>query len=338
VGNLRRVILCLAAGLDVNVIVDCYYGQTWLQAAISFWCLSRERKLRNGLKEEDEEEDEEAEDMYEAEEVIKLLLRHGADVKARNCSGGTPLHYLATGDVPSTVPFGITPNPVAEMLLRRGADVNAVSEYGETPLHLAVMHSRCRDMVAALLEQGADPNILARKDRSALFYALASSGPGVYRVVELLLQYGADPNAVDSKGEPLLNYTFRKANFFEHPLEVLALLVDYGADPNQSDWRIGKSALHCAIHSQRLNVVALFLKNGADPNIVDNMGRSSLHYAMERRLSEVVRLLVAGGALIEKLEEKDRELVKTICEPGKGKKDFRKAWKKHKRAKERGKE
>jgi ankyrin repeat protein len=311
-GNARGVALSLAAGLDINAIVSCRNSRTRLYQAVRNWIYSR--ILQRPGKEAEEEE------------VIKLLLMHGADVNAKNYDGMTPLHSLSA----TLVPGG--PNPVLEMLLRSGADVTAVSRGGQTPLHLAKY-----DVAAILLGMpGVDPNTVDKEGRSALHWALRSAGDGRQdRLVELLLRHGADPNIRDSKGLTPLLQALRNGSM----LKVLALLLDHGADPNIGD-QDGKLPLHYAINAQSPEMVALFLKYGADPKVPNDPnglwngrwsplwnGRwSPLQNALlvlkdcrhwgrdERWVIEIVRLLVAGGALVEKLGGMDRELVKTICE------------------------
>ncbi|RDD33882.1 Phosphocholine transferase AnkX [Wolbachia endosymbiont of Cylisticus convexus] len=78
-------------------------------------------------------------------EVVKLLLKHEADVNARNLGLGenTPLHFAAwKGDL-----------EVAEVLLKHGADVYAKNSEGKTPLHLA--QSCGHGKVVNLLQQAA---------------------------------------------------------------------------------------------------------------------------------------------------------------------------------------
>ncbi len=61
------------------------------------------------------------------EEIVRLLLDHGAVVGRTNERGWTALH------------FGVGATTAAiRMLIRAGADVNARSLHGDTPLHQAV--------------------------------------------------------------------------------------------------------------------------------------------------------------------------------------------------------
>ncbi|MEQ9404637.1 MAG: ankyrin repeat domain-containing protein [Cyclobacteriaceae bacterium] len=60
-------------------------------------------------------------------EIADILLKHGADVNARQMSGVTPLHSAAhNGQF-----------EISDLLIKHGADVNAKMEDGRTPLSMA---------------------------------------------------------------------------------------------------------------------------------------------------------------------------------------------------------
>lgn len=62
--------------------------------------------------------------------MVKLLVKKGCSVDARNEGGETPLHL--SGGVFKSV-------GVAMALLRNGGDINARDQIGPTPLHHAAM-------------------------------------------------------------------------------------------------------------------------------------------------------------------------------------------------------
>ena len=76
---------------------------------------------------------------------IDLMVRHGADVKARDGWGLTALHYAArNGRV-----------DIVEFLVRAGANVNAQDDVGFTSLHEAAENDAV-GVAHALLAAGAD--------------------------------------------------------------------------------------------------------------------------------------------------------------------------------------
>ena len=73
-------------------------------------------------------------------DVAELLIDKGANVNARNASGRTPLHFLATF---------ISDRRLAASLIEHGGDVNAKDKNGRTPLAFATQARN--DQVAEVL-------------------------------------------------------------------------------------------------------------------------------------------------------------------------------------------
>ena len=69
---------------------------------------------------------------YGKTEAVKQHLAAGADVKAKDILGGTPLHYTALGGR----------KEIAELLIAKGANMNAQLNDGKTPLDLAIQFRR----------------------------------------------------------------------------------------------------------------------------------------------------------------------------------------------------
>jgi hypothetical protein len=115
---------------------------------------------------------------------------------------------------------------VVAMLVERGADVNALGWDGGTPLHMACHHDR-PDMVRLLLDAGADLTVRNQWGRTPLHVAARRNCD---LVASLLLARGADPNAVTKEGWTPLHV----AHMAGHP-RVQELLVAEGADPHRKD-------------------------------------------------------------------------------------------------------
>jgi ankyrin repeat protein len=142
-------------------------------------------------------------------ETIKLAIEHGADVKAADVEGRTPLLLAANSDF-------LTLDTV-KLLIDHGADVNAKNMYGQTPLYAAKLHGNT-PIVDLLLKSGANPETIAYP---ALKFQKANTIQGaVQRAIPRLQQ--ADVNFLQRSGcvschnEALTDLTLstvRKAGF-----------------------------------------------------------------------------------------------------------------------------
>jgi ankyrin repeat protein len=111
----------------------------------------------------------------ESAAIAQVLIRHGADVTARDETRSTPLHLALSKGNGDTV----------KLLVQHGADVNAQDERHSTPLHLAASsHLALQgNVVHLLLSHGA--NAGAKDDRGRTPFQIASS-EGLSEIAELL--------------------------------------------------------------------------------------------------------------------------------------------------------
>ncbi|HEY2016797.1 MAG TPA: ankyrin repeat domain-containing protein [Bryobacteraceae bacterium] len=151
-----------------------------------------------------------------AARIVTLLLDKGADPKARDQVGFTPLLRAAFNGDAETL----------KLLIARGVDVNARG-LGMTPLFGAVNGNRAA-VVDLLLAHGADAT--ARDDDGAgiLAYATSHADPAIFRK---LIAAGADPKLRDSIGVDLMLIT--AASDMSRP-EMIKELIRLGADPKSS--------------------------------------------------------------------------------------------------------
>jgi len=139
-------------------------------------------------------------------DIVKELVRRGADVGARNRRGQEPIHYASDGQPASATWDPKAQASVLAQLLRAGADPNATDKNGVTPLHRAV-RTRCAAAVRVLLSHGADPNRANGSGSTPLHLALHTTGRGgsgsvaaveqQRRIIRLLVEHGADPSELD---------------------------------------------------------------------------------------------------------------------------------------------
>ena len=108
---------------------------------------------------------------------VKLLLKSGADLMARNRHGQTPLHYACAGgpNLSDWNPKGQA--ATIQILLAAGADPNVIAKGEVTPLHTAV-RNRCSLAVETLLRGGANPALKTKRGSTAPHLATVTSGRG----------------------------------------------------------------------------------------------------------------------------------------------------------------
>ena len=240
----------------------------------------------------------------EAAEVVRALVRDGADVNAARGDGMTALHFAAERghadvaraliDAGAAVDAGTRigryaplhlaarggHGPVVALLLEAGADANAATtNSGVTALHLAAASVDGRPAVAALLDHGADPN--AREGsagQTPLMFAAAANRPAA---AAALLEAGADPGIATAVVDVLPSLALdREANrrmrdLIGAPRETLG---PYGpeVDP-EAEWpgEPGPARVQAAIRAQRE-----FLRSGYDVGEVSarSLGRLGPDY------------------------------------------------------------
>src|SRR5215472_227850 len=110
-------------------------------------------------------------------ELVRELIKAGADVHAENRLGDQPIHAAAVG-----APGSRSWNPAAQAativcLIKAGADPNTADKHGVTPLHRAV-RTRCAAAVRTLLENEADPTRKNGSGSTPMLLATMTTGRG----------------------------------------------------------------------------------------------------------------------------------------------------------------
>ncbi|XP_065195959.1 putative ankyrin repeat protein RF_0381, partial [Sycon ciliatum] len=165
--------------------------------------------------------------------IVRFLLRHGADVYIRDNMGDTPLS-LASGNLLDLI-RACAAVQAAESgdsdrlseLYRDGLDINAVHLASKSPL---LHHAACAgqpDVVHFLLRSGAFVNEPNSEGNTALHYACVSELPhrNYAETLRQLLNSGADINARNDRGDTPLHLAAERG----YNLRVSMLLKTAGA-------------------------------------------------------------------------------------------------------------
>jgi uncharacterized protein len=156
-------------------------------------------------------------------------------------------------------------------LLRSGADVNAAQADGMTALHWTALNADLETMNALLLA-GAATESTTRVGAYTPLHLASSRGQAA--AITRLLDAGSKVAALTATGVQPLHLAAQSGT-----VAAVAALLDKGADINGRDKTHGRTPLVFATSRDRLEVVQLLLKRGADARlattVVDYQTRAS---------------------------------------------------------------
>ncbi|ORX49627.1 ankyrin [Piromyces finnis] len=180
------------------------------------------------------------------EEIIKCLIKQGANIEKRNQLGETPLFnacrskkvnivkYLLEcgakinrenilGETPLFIACEIKNEMIAKILIDYGAEINKEDNDGETPLFIACEYGNLnKNLIKMLVEHGALVNKENEYGRTPLFYVIEY---GNEDIVKYLVQHGADINKKDDNGNTPIFFAYKNKKD-----NIIKYLIDQGAD------------------------------------------------------------------------------------------------------------
>ena len=192
-------------------------------------------------------------------EAVMTLLANGADPRATDAEGNTPLHHAARSSDPG----------VAALLRDAGADLEALNADGLSPLGVACASGNWR-LARFLLERGAQAQPPA--GQPALLAAAGTEDDDAAGV-QLLLRHKARVDARDARGRGALHEAAGAGH-----AGICAALLDAGADVHARD-AAGRTPLLDAARGASLPALEVLLAAGADPQVADGAGVNALHLA-----------------------------------------------------------
>jgi len=247
---------------------------------------------------------------------VQELLKQHADVNGAEADGTTALHWAARNDdvgmarlliaaganVKAADRYGITPltlaatngsAPLLEMLLAAGADPNTTLPEGETVLMTAA-HTGNPDAIKVLLAHHADVNAKEKTmGETALMWAAAENHPAAvaerisadasinaHSTVLGLTPFKWVTSGMVSTTLPRGGWTPLMYAARQNALQAARVLADGHADLNALD-PDGTTALTIAIINAHFDLANMVLEKGANPNVGDETGMTSLYAAVD---------------------------------------------------------
>ena len=210
-------------------------------------------------------------------EAVMTLLANGADPRAADAEGNTPLHHAARSTDPG----------VAALLRDAAAEVDALNHEGFSPLGVACASGNWR-LAKFLLERGARPE---PADGQPALLAAAATEEDDPAGVQLLLKFKAKVATPGRDGRTALH----EAALAGHA-DIVAALLAAGADPQARD-AAGRTPWLEAARALRGGVIEHLAAQKIDVAAIDAEGRNALVLAAgaeQASLALVRRLLELG--------------------------------------------
>ncbi|GHA82368.1 ankyrin repeat domain-containing protein [Cognatilysobacter bugurensis] len=229
-------------------------------------------------------------------EAVMTLLANGANPRARDADGNTPLHHAARSSDPG----------VAALLRDAQAELESLNGDGRSPLGVACAAGNWR-LAKFLLERGAKPE--PPGGQPALL-AAAGTEDDDPAGVQLLLRQKARVDARDTHGRTALH----EAALAGH-VEIARVLLAAGADAGVADLQGRTPLLEAARggHAVMLECVIDALPHGvaAEAAATDALGRNALMLACaaERADASLVSRLVELGVDAQQRDAEGRNAV-----------------------------
>jgi ankyrin repeat protein len=212
-------------------------------------------------------------------EVVRWLLKHGANPNAEAYSKFLPIQLTTNG-------------VIARLLIAAGTDLDHRDNWGNTPLQEAV-HMGNTEIINAIVASGHPVDLrsaLWLRDRERV-KAILAKAKGIPPEDENQSDLWGDVNPLGIAAK-------------QGDLELVQLLLQAGADPKAKtelpNLNAYSSPLCAAVWGSHTNIVKLLLEKGADPNIRIEYKRhlwNLLDGAEKVGNVEIIKILKAHGAI-----------------------------------------
>jgi ankyrin repeat protein len=239
------------------------------------------------------------------DEIVRLLIKAGANVNRGDNENAISLHYAVYGGKCDFI----------DDLIKAGAKINAASKYGDTPLMSAAGSGQI-DCLKKILQYGAIINLKDTSGRSALWWAIFTKKDmdGICALHLIEKGAAADAETINfalrekkiSAARALYNkkipyskedmsdvlYTIADQGY----IEGIEFLLELGVDVNYVPKTRYSTVIEYACSAGRDDAVVLLLGKGADPGIIvkkDSNVYSTTVIAAARKLkTETMKMIL----------------------------------------------
>lgn len=226
--------------------------------------------------------------------IARLLIERGANLKAKDFKGNTPLH-IAAGE-------GL--KDLCGLLLDEGESthkslIHCQNKKGMTPLHLASREGQC-EVLELLLRRGAKAD---SKDFNSWFpFHYATDNGRITCCRALLPYYAGDERLTEEQESPLMVAARRGHYRFIKDLPLDKLNINFRD-------KAGNTALHIAAKKPFDKFVSLLLDIQAEPDSTNYDGCTPLMVAIAKERLKCMEVLIEKGASLSKKRMDDSNVL-----------------------------
>ncbi|KIW24644.1 uncharacterized protein PV07_10348 [Cladophialophora immunda] len=220
-------------------------------------------------------------------EMVEVLLQYRPDLTVENPPGESVLHGI-TED---------TPKESIKRLVNAGARLDLLNNQQETPLSRAAGNST-PDIVEYLESKYPEAKNIVGVHGTPLNIACRE---GTLGNVKALVERGSDVNSPGNwfSGTPLVSVCFRRGDDDDVKDAMIQYLLDNGAKANSRGGMLAYP-LNTACLRTSPSIIKLLLRNEAETDVQDSMGRRPVHFASYNSVEALDALAPVDAAYREK--------------------------------------
>ncbi|XP_067676346.1 serine/threonine-protein phosphatase 6 regulatory ankyrin repeat subunit A-like [Haliotis asinina] len=256
-------------------------------------------------------------------EVIRLLVKNGADLSLRDAHGDNILYYACLGGHVEVVKYVVSKNrvdinsrgkdrktpvmvagarghkDVVELLVKYGANLSLRDAHGDNILYFACLGGHVEVVKYVVSKNRVDINSRGKDKKTPVMVAGES---GHRNVVELLVKYGANLSLRDAHRNNILHLACGRGHVGVVKYVISQDTVDINSRGNNK-----KTPIMVAGRRGHTEVIRLLVKNGADLSLRDAHGDNILYHACLGGHVEVVKYVVSKNRVDINSRGKDKK-------------------------------
>lgn len=254
-------------------------------------------------------------------QLLKMIIRHDADVNAKDSDGVTALYLAALNDQACSVDLLVTAgarvgaqshgrhgrtalhaacvegsNEAAHALLVRGAQTHRRDSGYRTPLHLAAENDQTAT-VKLLLSWDSDPTFLSNVSEYAYTALDVAAGRGCVSALRLMCEHMRNRGRRRLVKNEFALSTALSVAASRDQAGAIDVLVEAGAKV-ESEREFSGTPVHFAAENDAASAIAALARHGANVNKVGGHSRTALQTTALFGLTRAAASLLEAGAAV----------------------------------------